>query len=315
MEVVVLAGGYATRLWPITRHRPKMLLPIGNTTVIDRILEALEAEDRVDTVYLSTNEAFADHFEAHVEAKGYEKPQLSVESTTEEDSKFGVVGALAQLVEREGVDGDLLVIGGDNVIGFDVGEFIDHFDERDGSVLAAYDVGSLEKAKSYGIVDVDGERVVDFQEKPDEPRSTLASIACYAFEAGSVRFSEYLSGDNNPDEPGWYVDWLQARETVYAFSFDGVWFDIGTPESYLETVEWYLDGGSQVHPDATVTDCDLGDAVHVMAGATVSGTSLERTVVFPGAEVTGSRLEGTILGEDTRIDGLDVSGAVLTNLK
>jgi glucose-1-phosphate thymidylyltransferase len=315
MEVVVLAGGYATRLWPITRHRPKMLLPIGNTTVIDRILEALEAEDRVDTVYLSTNEAFADHFEAHVEAKGYEKPQLSVESTTEEDSKFGVVGALAQLVEREGVDDDLLVIGGDNVIGFDIGAFLDYFDAHDGSVLAAYDVGSLEKAKSYGVVDVDGERVVDFQEKPAEPRSTLASIACYAFEADSVRFSEYLLGDNNPDEPGWYIDWLQANEPVYAFSFDGVWFDIGTPESYLETVEWFLDSGSQVHPDATVSDCEVGETVHVMAGATVSDTSLERTVVFPGAEVTDSRLEETILGEDTRIDGLDISGAVLTDLR
>jgi glucose-1-phosphate thymidylyltransferase len=313
MDAIVLAGGYATRLWPITRRRPKMLLPVGETTVIDGVLQSLEADDRIETTYLSTNEAFADKFEAHIDEMGYEKVQLSVESTADEDEKFGVVGALAQLIDREDIDDDLFIIGGDNLIGFDPSEFLDFFEERDGPALAAYDVGSREKAKSYGLVELDGERVVDFQEKPDNPKSTLVSIACYAFPADSLRFEEYLSGDNNPDEPGWYIDWLQQQEPVSAFTFDDVWFDIGTPESYFETVEWKLDGGSLIHPDATVENSEIGDTVHVMAGAEVTDSSLERAIIFPDTEVNDCDIDETILGEDVHVEGYNMSGSLIIN--
>ncbi|WP_049944607.1 sugar phosphate nucleotidyltransferase [Haloarcula marismortui] len=313
MDAIVLAGGYATRLWPITRRRPKMLLPVGETTVIDGVLQSLEDDDRIGTTYLSTNEAFADEFEAHIDEMGYEKVQLSVESTADEDEKFGVVGALAQLIDREGIDDDLFVIGGDNLIGFDPLEFLDFFEEHDGPALAAYDVGSREKAKSYGLVELDGERVVDFQEKPDNPKSTLVSIACYAFPADSLRFEEYLSGDNNPDEPGWYIDWLQQQEPVSAFTFDDVWFDIGTPDSYFETVEWKLDGGSLIHPDATVENSAIGDTVHVMAGAKVTDSSLDRAIIFPDAEVHDCDLDETILGEDVHVEGYNMSGSLIIN--
>src|SRR6056297_2500917 len=109
MKAVVLAGGYATRLWPITKHRPKMFLPVGDGTVIDVIFEDLEADDRISEVFVSTNERFAE--------------------TVEEDEKFGVVGALEQLIDRENVDDDLIVIAGDNLLSFDIGEFVDFFEE------------------------------------------------------------------------------------------------------------------------------------------------------------------------------------------
>ncbi len=312
MDTVVLAGGYATRMWPITRHRPKMLLPVGETTVIDEILMDLEADDRVDTIYVSTNEAFADVFEAHIEEQGYEKAQLSVEDTEDEDEKFGVVGALAQLVERENVDDDLFIIAGDNLVGFDIGDFLDEFENRGTSLLAAYDVGSLEKAKSYGLVDVEEGRVVDFQEKPDEPKSTLVSIACYAFPADSIRFAEYLEGENNPDEPGWYIEWLQNREDVYTYTFDGVWYDIGTADSYFEAVEWALEGESLIEDGATVENSEIGDTVHVMDGATVTDSILERSIVFPNAEVTESALEESIIGEDVAVEDFDMKHALIT---
>lgn len=312
MDAIVLAGGFATRMWPITRHRPKMLLPVGETTVIDRILEDLETDDRIDTIYLSTNEAFADAFASHLDEKGYQKAQLSIEDTEKEDEKFGVVGALAQLVEREPVDGDILVIAGDNLVGFEIGDFLADFEERGAPLLAAYDVGSKEKAKSYGLVDVNGDRVVDFQEKPDEPKSSLVSIACYAFPEDAIRFAEYLSNEHNPDEPGWYIQWLQEREAVYSFTFDGVWFDIGTPGSYFEAVEWALDGDTLVHPNATIENTELGETVHVMDGATVTDSVLEKTVVFPDGEISHSAIEESILGEGVSIHDFDMKGGLVT---
>ena len=311
MKAVVLAGGYATRLWPVTKHRPKMLLPIGETTVIDRIFEALERDDRIETVYVSTNERFAQEFEAHLAGTDFEKPTLSVEETSEETEKFGVVGALGQLVDREGIDDDLLVVAGDNLIGFDLPEFLDYFESKGTTTLAAYDVGDREKAKSYGLVELDDDRVVDFQEKPEEPNSTLVSIACYGFPRESLRFDEYLSDGNNPDEPGWFLQWLQSREPVHAFVFEDPWFDIGTPESYLEAIGWELDGDSVIAESATVERSTIGENVHVMAGAEIVDATLDRSLVFEDAVVRGCEIHDTIIDEETRIEDVNLAGALI----
>ncbi|MFC6785307.1 NDP-sugar synthase [Halobaculum halobium] len=312
MKAVVLAGGYATRLWPITRNRPKMLLPVGDGTVIDEIFGDLEADDRIDEVFVSTNERFAEAFETYLADSEFEKPTISVEDTSAESEKFGVVGALAQLIDRENVDDDLVVVAGDNLISFDVAEFVDFFAEKGTPALAAYDVGSRDRAKSYGLVELEGDRVINFQEKPEDPKSTLVSIACYAFPQETLPdFEEYLSDGNNPDEPGWFIQWLQSRQPVHAFTFEEAWFDIGTPESYLDAVSWYLDGESIVHPDATVTDSEIGDDVYVLPGAEIVDSSLESSVVFGNATVRDADVRRSIIDEETVVDGLDLSGALI----
>lgn len=312
MDAVVLAGGYATRLWPITKHRPKMLLPVGETTVIDRIFHELESDHRVDDVYVSTNERFVDDFRAHLAASSFEKPLLSVEETVEEDEKLGVIGALAQLINREDIHEDTLVIAGDNLISFDVSDFIDFYADHATTCLAAYDVGSLDRAKSYGVLALDGTRVVGFDEKPDRPESTLVSIACYAFPADTLaRLDAYLTDGNNPDEPGWFLQWLHPRDPVHAFAFDGAWFDIGTPESYLDAVAWTLNGDTLIEDSASVKNTDLGENVHVMAGARVVDSRLDRTVVFPDATVADCDLRSSIIDEETHLENLDLAEALI----
>ncbi|WP_324662979.1 NDP-sugar synthase [Haloarcula sediminis] len=312
MKAIVLAGGYATRMWPITRHRPKMLLPVGESTVIDGIVDELEGDDRVSEIFISTNEAFAGEFETHFEERGTDKITMSVEDTSDEDEKFGVVGALAQLVDREGLgDEDLLVIAGDNLFGFDISEFIDHFKEYDDPTLAAYDVGDLEKAKSYGLIQVEGDEIVDFQEKPDNPKSTLVSIACYAFPADAIRFEEYLAGDNNPDEPGWFIQWLVDQGSVRPFSFDDVWYDIGTADSYLDAVEFALEGGQMVADDATIENSKLGENVHVLPGATIKNSAVDNTVVFQDASITDADVSDSVIDVKASVDDKDLDSALL----
>jgi glucose-1-phosphate thymidylyltransferase len=312
MKAVVLAGGYATRLWPVTKNRPKMMLPVGETTVIDRILGELEADDRITEVFVSTNERFEDDFRDHLTESAFENPNLTIEETTEEDEKFGVIGALAQLVDREGIeDEDLLVIAGDNLISFDVADFVDFFEEKRSPTIAAYDVGSRQKAKSYGLVELDGDDVVDFQEKPDDPNSTLVSIACYAFPAAAVRFDEYLSSGNNPDEPGWFIQWLVENDTVSAFTFDGAWYDIGTPESYLDAVAWELDGENVIAESATVENTTVGENVHILDDAEIVNSSLDRSVVFPNATIRDGDVRESIIDRETHIEDLDLAGALI----
>ncbi|SDC20868.1 sugar phosphate nucleotidyltransferase [Natrinema hispanicum] len=309
---VVLAGGYATRLWPITRHRPKMFLPLGEMTVIDRIYAELEDLDRIDEVYVSTNERFAADFEAHLEDTPYDKPRLSVEETAHEDEKLGVVGALAQLIDRERLDEELLVIAGDNLFDFAIEDFLDYFDRRNGPAIAAYDVGSRERATSYGVIELDDERVVDFQEKPAEPKSSLVSIGCYAFPRETLSLlPPYLDAGNDPDEPGWFVQWLQDRESTYAYTFETAWFDIGTRESYLDAVSWSLDGDSLIADSATVRESAVGDDVHVMPGATLIDADVERSVIFPDAALESTTVRDSLVDEGARISGFDLERALI----
>jgi len=274
MKAVVLAGGYATRMWPITKHRPKMFLPIGESTVIDRIFAELEADDRIDEVYVSTNQRFAPDFEAHLADSEFDKPRLSVEETTEEDDKFGVVGALAQLIDRENVDDDLLVIAGDNLISFAVSDFLDYFEDHDAPTRAAYDVGSREKAKSYGLVELEGgpRRRLSGETRRSQEHARFDRLLRVPRQSLDL-LPTYLEDGNNPDEPGWFVQWLQNREATYAYTFEGAWYDIGTPESYLDAVSWHLDGESLVADSVTLEDTEIGENVHVMSDATLEGTS------------------------------------------
>lgn len=289
-----------------------MFLPVGESTVIDRIFTELEADQRISEVFVSTNARFAETFKEYLASHNYEKPRLSVEETTEEDEKFGVVGALEQLIEREEISDDLLVIAGDNLISFEIAEFVDFFNSSTGAALAAYDVGSIDRAQSYGVVDLEDSQVVGFEEKPDRPASTLISIACYGFPAETLpMFRTYLDGGNNPDEPGWFIKWLKDQTPVYAFTFDEAWFDIGTPESYLDAVRWALDGESLISEDATIEDSEIGENVHVMSGATIRASRLEDSIIFTDSSIRNCELRECIIDRETDIAGIDLSGALI----
>jgi glucose-1-phosphate thymidylyltransferase len=289
-----------------------MLLPVGESTVIDKTLAQLEDDDEIEDVYISTNERFAADFENYVAEQGYEKPELSVEDTSDEDEKFGVVGALAQLIDREELEDDLLIIAGDNMVGFDIADFVDFFEDKQSPVLAAYDVGDLERAKSYGLVELDGDEVINFQEKPDEPKTTLASIACYAFPADVLpKFDTYLADDQNPDEPGWFLQWLQNRQSVHAFTFEDIWFDIGEAAAYLDAVDWKLGGEPKIADDATVENSELNGSVHVMSGATVTDSTITDSVVFPDTHVEDATLINTVFDEKASIEGLDLTDSLV----
>lgn len=313
MQAIVLAGGYATRLWPITKNRPKMLLPIGERTVIGTVFNALERDRRIEEVYVSTNEKFADTFEEYLGRSEYEKPQLSVEETNEESEKFGVIGALAQLIDREGLTEDTIVIAGDNLVSFDVSDFLDRFQANQEPILAANDLESYDRASEYGILQLnERSEVVDFQEKPDEPKSTLASVACYGFPNETLpKLDTYLQADRNPDEPGWFIEWLQGRETVHAYTFTEGWFDIGTPESYLDAIAWHLGGTNYIHPDAELDGVTLGENVQIMANAELEDVTIDNSVVFDGTSIRDSEIRRSIIDRNTDVRSLDLSGAVI----
>lgn len=237
MKAIILAGGYAKRLWPLTKNKPKQLLSVGGRPMIEYIIEKLEAQEEIDKIIISTNEKFGKNFkEWLLEYKSIKDISLVIEPTVSEKNKLGSVGALGYLIKKENFNEELMIIGGDNLFEFDLRDLINYYREKKGNVVALYDLKSIQKARSYGVAKVDEEmRIIGFVEKPENPPSTLVSTACYMLSPEGVRsILTYLGKGENPDAIGFFIKWLIKREKVFGFVFSGRWFDIGSLESLKE---------------------------------------------------------------------------------
>ncbi len=234
MKALILAAGYATRLRPLTDTWAKELLPVGGRPIVDWIVAAIEAVPEVDEVHLVTNGRKAPAFARWAAGRDV---VVHDDGTTSNDDRLGAIGDMQFVIERAGIDDDLLVIAGDNLFEFSLAELVAFWHGKGvASAIAVRDVGSLELASQYGVVDLaeDG-RMLSFVEKPAEPRSTLAATAAYVYHREHVALVRaYLADGNPPDQPGRFAGWLQAREPVYGWVFDAAWYDIGNREQLLE---------------------------------------------------------------------------------
>ena len=237
-----MAGGFAKRLWPLTKEYPKPLLKIKGKPIIEYVLDKVKQVEEIDKIYITTNAKFEHHFKNELGMHFANGVSLFVESARREEEKLGAIGALRFIIKSEKIKDDLLVIAGDNVFGFDLKEFIDYYKRFKKPVVAFYDINDIEKVRGrYGVVILDkNNRVVNFQEKPLEPKSTFVSTGCYIFPKETLKLIDtYLADMNNPDAPGHFIAWLHKIEDVYGFVFNEHWFDIGTHESLKEAIRFF----------------------------------------------------------------------------
>ena len=200
--------------------------------MIDFILERIREADPL-AMHVVTNAKFAGAF------REWAPPDVTVhdDATTSEDDRLGAIGDLRFVVERAGIDDDLLVVAGDNLFDYSLAEYVRWWRAKGvASAVALYEHPDRELVKQYGVVEVDdSERVVSFVEKPAEPPSNLAATACYLFHREHVKLvATYLDEGNVPDQPGRFVEWLYRRAPVYGYRFGGEWLDIGDREQLLE---------------------------------------------------------------------------------
>ena len=233
MKAVVLAAGYATRLYPLTLDRPKPLLEVGGKPMLDWVLERLRLMG-VDETIVVTNAKFTPHFKAWAQ----DKPDVAVvnDGTTTNDNRLGAIGDLAYVLDQLELDDDLVVVAGDNLFTDDISGFAAYGKEVDAPVIAVHDVGDIELMREYNQVEVDESgRVLFVEEKPEQARTTLAGVALYFYPRGALPLiHEYLAEGNNPDQPGRLPSWLYERTSVYAWRFPGDWYDIGSREQLEE---------------------------------------------------------------------------------
>jgi glucose-1-phosphate thymidylyltransferase len=240
MKAIILAAGYATRLYPLTLDRPKALLPVGGRPMVEHVVGRLATMPELDEILLVTNSKFAQQFAdwsaAFTPPRPGLRPRIVDDGTTDESNRLGANGDLAFVLESERLDDDIVVVASDNLFDESLAGFAALCRAQQAPVVVLTDIGDLAEMPKYSMVEVDGEgRLTSFVEKPEQPTSTLSCIALYYYPRtllGQVR--RYLDEGNNPDQPGRFVAWLFPRTPVYTWRLGGIWYDIGGFESLEE---------------------------------------------------------------------------------
>jgi len=240
MKVIILAAGYATRLYPLTLTQPKPLLPVAGKPMVDYVLDNLAPISGIDQVYVVTNAKFAGHFQKWADACHAARPGLRFtvvnDKSTDDSNKLGAIGDIHYVIKTENVDDDLIIVAGDNLFSEKLEGFGRFCREKNAPVLAVYDVKDLEQIKKYSAITLapDG-RITVFEEKPKNPTSTLTGIALYFYPKSTVPLiKQYMAEGNNPDQPGRLIQWLYPRTPVYTWTVPGIWYDIGSKETLEE---------------------------------------------------------------------------------
>jgi glucose-1-phosphate thymidylyltransferase len=242
MNALILAAGYATRLYPLTLNKAKPLLQVGGKPIIEWLADHLVELADLDTIFIVTNAKFATDFQSWADDYHRRQPKARLkvidDGSTDDQNKLGAIGDINLVLTRENLmDSDLLVLAGDNLFSEPLEGFV-QFAQNTEATVALYDVGDIEAMKKYACVTTDASGVIKaFEEKPQKPTTTLAAIALYYYARGVLPlFVTYLASGNNPDQPGRFLQWLYLRKPVKTFEMKGQWLDIGSKET-LETAD------------------------------------------------------------------------------
>lgn len=236
MKTIILCAGYATRLYPLTENFPKQLLKIGERPLIEYIIGKINKIKDVDEIIIVSNNKYYDKFNNWRQGFKSKIPvNIINDGSTDNGNRLGAVKDILFAIDSLNIDDELLVLAGDNLIEFSLSDFYHKFKELDENLIAVYDIKDFEKVRGrHGVVLLDDGKVVDFQEKPENPKSTIKSICCYLFKSGTKNLiREYLE-NGNPDATGFFIEWLVKRISVHAFQFSEKIYDIGNLESYEE---------------------------------------------------------------------------------
>lgn len=233
MKVIILCAGYAVRLYPLTLNKPKALFPIRNKVLLDYIIEKIPQE--FNEILVVSNDKFYKNFLEWSEQYG-DRIKLINDGTARDEDRLGGIGDLFFAIKEEKIDDDILVILGDNLFDFELSTLIDFFKRHKNTMLAVTRFEGLDQLRKLGIVEVKDEKMISFEEKPQEPKSNLASTGLYIFTRNDLKkIEEYMKTDKPKDAPGYLVeDFFKNGQEIYVYTLEGRWYDIGSKEIYEE---------------------------------------------------------------------------------
>lgn len=242
MDVILLCAGYGTRLRPLTNNTAKPLLPVAGRPIVEYLICDLQSNLSPKRFIIVTNHRFYSDFVGWVEDRGYENVLVLDDGSMSNEDRLGAIGDLKFVLDNVSVSSEVLVAGGDNIWEDSAVPMVEFGRKTLACVLGIYDLGSVEKARSFGVVEVDKNgRIVGFEEKPENPKSTLIGMCLYYFPNGKVRkIEDYLSDSSRErDAIGNFLKFLVETDEVYGYLFKNKWFDIGSLPAYREADEYF----------------------------------------------------------------------------
>ncbi len=240
MKCLILAAGYATRLYPLTENFPKPLLKVGEKTILDWLLDDIDASGEIDEYVVISNHKYVSHFEAWAKDKPYPVTVVD-DGTSSNETRLGAVRDIQFAIESLHLDSDMLVMAGDNVLDFSMKSFIKYALEKQSSCIMRYYEADPAKLKKCGVVQIDNEdRILSMEEKPEEPKSNWCCPPFYYYtKEDSKKIAEGIKDGCGVDAPGSYIAWLCQKTSVYAMEMPGKRYDIGNLESYKQVQNDY----------------------------------------------------------------------------
>lgn len=239
MKAIILAAGYATRMYPLTENTPKQLLPVGGMPVIGHIFNQLVARDDIDGIFLVTNNKFFNHFEKWASDKPV---KILNDGTLSNEDRLGAIGDLNFVVEEEQLDDDIMVLAGDVITDSVVEELLTTFKKTNLPLVSVKDMkDSKLLANRYGVLELNSDfSIIGFEEKPAEPKSSIKSNPYYLFPKEHLKLIQtYLRLGLNNDAPGNFIAWLHKQTDTKAVPTQGMYWDIGNLETYKEADEHF----------------------------------------------------------------------------
>lgn len=300
LTALILAGGFATRLWPLTEKRAKPLLPLAGKPLIRHIIDRIPREI---PIIISTNQVFQQDFLELADLLKDRDISVFIEDSSHDKAKKGALGATSLVIEAYDLRSPLLLIAGDNYFGFDMSDFIQRYQGH--TLLASYDTKSLQTARQFGVLEVNGTRLISFVEKPQDPASTLISTGCYLFAPHHLELIQEYARISSDNLGGIFEYLLKKNEPVEVYSFAEKWIDIGSFESYLEAHR-YLSKGNLIDPSSTIQASALGSAVEVGKNCVLENCDLEEVIIMDDCQIRNARIRGCIIDKNCVIEGVDL---------
>ena len=240
MKCLILAAGYATRLYPLTENFPKPLLDVGGKTILDWLVDDIHTAGLVDEFVVISNHKFAHHFDKWAAAKAM-KVTVVDDGTSSNETRLGAVKDIQYTIDTLGLDDDMLVIAGDNVLDFSLTKFLAYAKEKNTSCIMRYFEPEEKKLVKCGVVEIDEtDRIVSMEEKPAAPKSHWCCPPFYYYtQADAKLVAKGIEAGCGTDAPGSYIAWLCTQTPDFAMEMPGKRFDVGNLESYNKIKEEY----------------------------------------------------------------------------
>jgi len=315
MHAFILAGGFATRLWPLTEKRAKPLLPLAGIPLIEYLVRDIPEDVPVT---ISTNATFKEAFEDWAKDFGRSNVEILIEDVKSDDQKLGALGATAQWITDAQIDDDVLLLTGDNYCGFSFDAFLEAA-TPDTTLIAVHDIGDLEKAKAFGTVIVENSQLATrnsqlvsaFEEKPKSPKTTLVNTGCSLLPKSTLPFLVEYAKEHPDNVGGIFEELLHKGKQIECFSFTEPWFDIGSFDAYIEATKELVGDAVITEEGARFERSKRNGSVVIGSHSQVIDSDLTDVVIFENCVIEDCVLSNCVLDKGCKLKGIDLTGKML----